>query len=418
MSFDPDEAARRARAGGCSWGGAIHHVEDTPSTQDLARKAAADGAPEGTTFVADEQSRGRGRQGRPWVAPRGSALLASVLLRPALTAAQLPPLALVVGLALHDALAPSVQDALLRIKWPNDLTLLDRKVAGVLVEASLRGERPESVIVGFGINLTAASLPPEIEARATCLQRHAAPGSTPGREEALGAILAALQRRVLAYTRHGLGPLLGPLRAADGTAGRHVLWQEQPAVARGIGEDGRLLLETPSGLVAASAGEVLFVGGGTSLTVLPAEVGSSKARCSRGKGTMQHRNAMNPPPPPPGQSPAATTVAPPGFEEREPDTQNDLHRITDPDLLAALEATPTERTPIPPPDETPTTDIRTLRSPPPERSEDEGPPWTVDSLLQQAGSTTAPVVPPWSPPLHDEQVRLARKSRLHPDPGS
>ncbi len=280
MSFDPRRAALLARSAGCSWTGAISHVESTPSTQDLARQAASAGAPEGTTFVADAQTRGRGRQGRPWVAPPGSALLASVLLRPSLAAAQLPPLALVAGLALHDALAPWVDGDLLRIKWPNDLTLLDRKVAGILVEATLRGPCPETVVVGFGVNLLDAPLPPEIAARATSLQRHAAPGVALDRSAALGRILAALQRRIEAYTRGGLAPLLEALRAADGTAGRHVLWREQPAVACGIDEEGCLLLRTPGGLVAASAGEVIFVGGQTSLTMLRAGVGSSMAGCS------------------------------------------------------------------------------------------------------------------------------------------
>ncbi|MCS6898179.1 MAG: hypothetical protein RMJ98_00445 [Myxococcales bacterium] len=81
---------------------------------------------------------------------------------------------------------------------------------------------------------------------------------------------------------------------------------------------------------------------------------------------MQHRNAMNPPPLPRGQSLEQVTVAAPEFTELEPDTQNDLPPITDPELLAALESVPTEKTPIPPPEETPNiSDICTLRSPPP-----------------------------------------------------
>lgn len=258
MSFDAALALRHARGAGYTWSGEIVHEEQTPSTQDLAKKAASEGAPQGTVFVADEQTRGRGRQGRPWVAPRGSALLASVLVRPAITAIQLPPLALVVGLALHDALSPEVPEGELRIKWPNDLLLQDRKVAGILVEASIRGDRPESVIIGFGVNLSEAALPPEIEARATSLQRH---GFALSREETLGRILAAIERRTTQYARAGLGPLLTPLRAADGTVGRRVRWQEQEATVHGIGEDGRLLLDTDQGRIAAAAGEVLFLAG-------------------------------------------------------------------------------------------------------------------------------------------------------------
>ncbi|MCS6898180.1 MAG: biotin--[acetyl-CoA-carboxylase] ligase [Myxococcales bacterium] len=259
MSFDPQKATCLARAAGCSWPGTVHHITSTSSTQDLARQAASSGAPEGTTFVADSQTQGRGRQGRSWVAPPGSALLASVLLRPPLLAAQLPPLSLVTGLALYDTLAPWVAGAVLRIKWPNDLILQDRKLAGILVEASLRGSHLESIVIGFGINLRDAPLPPEIAHQATSLQRHAIVGAPLDRTVLLGQILASLQQRIDTYVRHGLAPMLGALRTADGAAGRKVLWQGQSTVACGIDEEGRLLLRAPGGMIAASAGEVTFV---------------------------------------------------------------------------------------------------------------------------------------------------------------
>ncbi len=121
---------------------------------------------------------------------------------------------------------------------------------------------------------------------------------------------------------------------------------------------------------------------------------------------------MNPPPLPSGQSPAATTVVPPDFEEPEPDTQNDLPPITDPELLAALESTPTERTPIPPPEDAPNvSEICTLRSPPPIRDGEEGPAREEESLrflqkitLPEEGVVLLGVSP------YDQQVCLARKS--------
>lgn len=255
MSFDPTLALHHAKNAGYSWTGAIFHREKVSSTQDLARKAASEGAPEGTVFVADEQTHGRGRQGRAWIAPHGSALLASVLLRPAIPALHLPPLSLVIGLAIYDALLSEIPGDSLRIKWPNDLLIKGRKVAGILIEASLRSDRPESVIAGFGINLSEAALPPEIEPHTTCLQRH---GASPSREKLLGQILAAIETKVSHYVQEGLGPLLPSLRAADGTSGRRVRWQDQNATVLGIAEDGRLLLATPQGSVAASFGEVLF----------------------------------------------------------------------------------------------------------------------------------------------------------------
>jgi BirA family biotin operon repressor/biotin-[acetyl-CoA-carboxylase] ligase len=284
MSFDADAALRAARAAGWSWPGVIHGVEVTSSTQDLARQAAAQGAPQGATFVAEEQTQGRGRQGRPWVAPRGSALLASVLLRPELEIAALPPLALVVGLALHDALAPLAPGGALRIKWPNDLLLDGRKVAGVLIESSLRGARVDGVVVGFGVNLRQGSLPPEIPA--TSLQR-ARPGLEPlRREDVLAAVLVRMEQRIAAYLRGGLATLLEPLRAADGTAGRQVAWQGGVATVRAIGDDGQLVLETATGPVAVAAGEVLFLPSSASLSCATGSValrvwaGEGQGRCS------------------------------------------------------------------------------------------------------------------------------------------
>jgi len=120
----------------------------------------------------------------------------------------------------------------------------------------------------------------------------------------------------------------------------------------------------------------------------------------------QNRNAMNPPPLP-GPSPAAITMAP-SFEE-EPDTQDDLPFAVEQAMFGVLQASPTERTPVPPPEETPNaSDIRTLRSPPPERGEGEAEDF---ELAIEAQSACAPgsAVAHWLPALHDQQVRLARK---------
>lgn len=258
MTFRADAVRQRLAASAYPWSGEVHHHERTTSTQDLARQAAAAGAPAGTAFVADEQTQGRGRQGRAWIAPPGSALLASVVLRPRVTAAQLPPLSLVVGLALHDALSPLVTAGALRLKWPNDLTLDGRKLAGVLIESSLRGDRPEAVVSGFGVNIWPSALPPEIAARAACLADHARPGVELSREVVLADALASIARRLAGFERAGLASVLDELRAADATAGRRVIWQEQSALACGIDDQGRLLLDTPGGRVAASAGEVIF----------------------------------------------------------------------------------------------------------------------------------------------------------------
>ena len=253
---DPLRIAALLQARGSGWGGPARWVASTASTQDDARQAAAQGVPEGAVFVADEQTRGRGRQGRSWITPPGAALLASVVLRPGLDAPRLPPLALVVGLAVRDAAARRVPGVLVSIKWPNDLLIEGRKLAGVLVEASIRGDRVEAAIAGFGVNLREAALPPEIAARATCLEHHGA--TDLDAPSLLVDILVALESRLRLFVRSGLGPLLPELRAFDGARGRLVRGIEGVGIASGIADDGRLLVALPQGTVAVAAGEVSF----------------------------------------------------------------------------------------------------------------------------------------------------------------
>jgi BirA family biotin operon repressor/biotin-[acetyl-CoA-carboxylase] ligase len=260
-SVDPVRIAALLQARGSGWGGPVRWAASTASTQDDARQAAAHGAPEGSAFVADEQTRGRGRQGRSWITPPRAALLASVVLRPGVEPARLPPLSLVVGLAVRDAAARRVPGALVSIKWPNDLLIEGRKLAGILVEASIRGERIEAAIAGFGVNLREGALPPEIAARATTLERHGA--TDLDAPSLLVDILVALETRLRTFVRAGLGPLLPELRAFDGARGRLVRGADGVGLASGIADDGRLLVETESGLVAVSAGEVTFEPAGT-----------------------------------------------------------------------------------------------------------------------------------------------------------
>lgn len=253
---DPVRIAALLASRGSGWGGPARWVASTPSTQDDARQAAAQGAPEGAVFVADAQTRGRGRQGRAWVTPPGSALLASVVLRPGLDAPRLPPLALVVGLAVRDAAARRVPGAAVAIKWPNDVLIEGRKLAGVLVEASIRGTRVEAAIAGFGLNVREASLPPDIAARATCLERHGA--TDLDAPSLLVDILVGLESRLRLFVRDGLAPLLPELRAFDAARGRRVSGLDGSGVASGIDDEGHLLVQTDHGVIAVGAGEVTF----------------------------------------------------------------------------------------------------------------------------------------------------------------
>ncbi|MBF0416860.1 MAG: biotin--[acetyl-CoA-carboxylase] ligase [Magnetococcales bacterium] len=140
------------------------HLDSTNRyTLDLART----GAPEGTVVVADAQSQGRGRLGRLWASPPGENLYLSMLLRPAIPVAHAPRLTLVAGLAALDAIRETgVTEA--RLKWPNDILVQGRKLAGILMEMAAEGERVRHVVVGVGVNVNgrAEQFPAEVAARA------------------------------------------------------------------------------------------------------------------------------------------------------------------------------------------------------------------------------------------------------------
>ena len=214
----------------------VHH-RSTDSTSDRARALALGAAPHGTLVTAGEQRAGRGRQGRSWSAPPGRALLMSLVLR------EWPALLPIAGaVAVADVVGPEAT-----IKWPNDVLLDERKLAGVLGE----GRRHEGwAVLGIGLNVAvrATDLPPELRDRAASL------GLEPAQiEPTLERLLRALERRLAQPT----ADLLADYRARDALAGRAVRWADGAGIARGVDDAGRLLVELPDGSRAAlDAGEV------------------------------------------------------------------------------------------------------------------------------------------------------------------
>lgn len=227
-----------------------HHHAEIGSTNDEARRLAREGAPHGTTITADQQSAGRGRQGRPWVVPAGQALLVSVVLR---DLPQLPLLPLAVAVAVAETVGPSA-----RIKWPNDVVRVTddgrlRKYAGILCEG-----RPNDgwAVAGVGLNVAVdvAALPPEVAERAATM------GLTPDDRE---ATLERLLDRLAAAIAWDPAELLERWTALDVLRGRTVRWERPGAAgggdgkAIGVDEAGRLLVRQADGAVARlDAGEV------------------------------------------------------------------------------------------------------------------------------------------------------------------
>jgi BirA family biotin operon repressor/biotin-[acetyl-CoA-carboxylase] ligase len=213
------------------------HLRETGSTNENARALAAGGAPHGTLVTASHQTAGRGRQGRSWVAPPGQAVLCSLIVR--------PPDALLTlrgGLAVADLAGPAAQ-----VKWPNDVLLDGRKVAGVLAEG-----RPQEGwgVLGIGVNVAVdpAELPVEVREQAGTLGR---PPSDI--EPALRELLAALERWLAAEP----ADVVAELARRDALLGRAVRWAGGAGTGAGIDEAGRLLVRDAAGTLAAlDAGEV------------------------------------------------------------------------------------------------------------------------------------------------------------------
>jgi BirA family biotin operon repressor/biotin-[acetyl-CoA-carboxylase] ligase len=248
MAFDADSFRVRAREQKPKLGRPLMFKLITGSTNDDALLAARSGAPHGSVFVADEQTAGRGRRGNSWLAAAGEGLLFSVLLRPKLELPQTSALTLAIGLALRDAISQRIAPSA-EIKWPNDLLVNGKKLAGVLVESQLQGDRLQAVVVGVGLNVASREFPEEIAARATSLALLGA--ARLEREPLLYDILEAIAARLDAYQRTGVAGILSELNTADALCGKRVRVDDQLGIGRGLDEQGRLLLEDDAGRVHA-----------------------------------------------------------------------------------------------------------------------------------------------------------------------
>jgi BirA family transcriptional regulator, biotin operon repressor / biotin---[acetyl-CoA-carboxylase] ligase len=245
----------------------ISVVAQTESTNDDAKRGARAGAPHGSVWVAEAQSRGRGRHGRTWIASPTESLLFSVLLRLKCAPANLPRIALACGLAVRDAVARAIDDdAAVLLKWPNDVLVqgpLDgrlRKVSGVLVESSLSGDAVEHVVCGVGVNVSTKEFPEALADVATSviLERESrAKDGVVDRAALLADILEGLDADVEGVAREGLERVHGRLSRYDALRGRTVELDGVRGVAQGIDVEGRLLVERSDGtLVRVSSGEV------------------------------------------------------------------------------------------------------------------------------------------------------------------
>ena len=212
------------------------HLRLTDSTNERAKELAFGGAPHGTLVTADEQSAGRGRQGRVWTAPPRSAVLMSLVTRELS-----PTLPLAAAVAICDALPARCE-----IKWPNDIWLERRKLAGILVEG-----RPQEgwAVLGIGLNVTTESFPPELAETATSLRMA---GIELDAEAVIAALLGSLDEWLGAPSEE----LFAAWSERDALRGERVRWADGEGIAAGVDASGALVVETDDGRVTLDAGEV------------------------------------------------------------------------------------------------------------------------------------------------------------------
>jgi BirA family biotin operon repressor/biotin-[acetyl-CoA-carboxylase] ligase len=241
------------------------HYARTDSTNTRARELAAAGAPHGTVVTASEQSEGRGRQGRSWTTPPGKALLYSAVLRPLDQRHAMLPLAVPLAVCeAAEALRPGIE---CKVKWPNDVHLEGRKLAGVLIEA-----RPQDgwAVIGVGLNLSIAEsdFPPDLRTTAVSLfdqavegrgkSRRSNSGEAPaGLPPTLPNAAAVLSSHLERWVEAEPAEVLSSWRKRDALRGREVAWEGGSGVADGVDDRGYLLVLTASGeRIAVGAGEV------------------------------------------------------------------------------------------------------------------------------------------------------------------
>ncbi len=247
---------------GSSAPGVIVRLGTVDSTQSVAFALAERGAADRTVVVADQQLAGRGRRGRTWSASAGTSLLASIIVRPRLPQSLLSTLSLTTAVAVAEALRRVARvDA--RLKWPNDVLVAGRKIAGILLESRRGGADSDGsartgssvvTIVGVGINLGQRDFPPDLAASATSVALET--GRAPSRESMLAALLEEFDAWRARLESEGFGPVREAWRRLSDTMGRRVTVDSVTGIAADLDADGALLIDVGGSIKRVLAGAV------------------------------------------------------------------------------------------------------------------------------------------------------------------
>lgn len=232
------------------------------STNDTLTQMAEAGAPHGTVVTSEEQTKGRGRLGRIWHSPPGTGVYVSILLRPPFPPEKAPAISIMTALALADAIRVYLPDDV-RIKWPNDVWIGGRKVAGILTELSAEKGKIDYIVVGTGINVNhgVGNFPEELRPIATSIRR--ALKRKVGRIEVLQNFLRNFEAEYDRYVKHGLKKSHRKVRQYSALIGQPITIRtgnhEVTGMAVDIDVEGRLIIERDGVRLPITAGEVTVV---------------------------------------------------------------------------------------------------------------------------------------------------------------
>jgi BirA family biotin operon repressor/biotin-[acetyl-CoA-carboxylase] ligase len=244
---------------GTIFGEHLHHFYKIGSTNTAAMAAAAQGAPEGSVFLAEEQTAGRGRGSNSWQSPRSTGIYCSAVLRPAQPPTEVLVLSLAAGLAVRAAIQQVDSRVNPDLKWPNDVLINGRKVCGILTEMNAEATRVRYIVVGVGINVNQASFPADLPATSLRLVT----GNEWSRVELAAALLKSLDREYRQLTQDPDARSTILHRFAENSSwanGKAVRIEENSSAfegtTKGLDERGFLLLRTANGVKTVLSGNV------------------------------------------------------------------------------------------------------------------------------------------------------------------
>ena len=245
---------------GTIFGKHIHHYYKIDSTNTAAMEAASGGAPEGSVFLAEQQTAGRGRGANQWHSERSSGIYCSVVLRPAVPPSDVVVVTLAAGLAVHAAIREIDSRIAADLKWPNDVLIDKKKVCGILTEMNAEITRVRYIVIGIGINVNQSAFPADLQAIATSLRLVS--GTEWSRVELCAALLKSLDReyRSLLESPDGVNSILRRFEERSSSVrGRQIEVEEDASlqgVTDGLDERGFLKVRTAQGMRTVLSGTV------------------------------------------------------------------------------------------------------------------------------------------------------------------